>query len=312
MPTTHSIWSRTPSVGGEGVEDIGRRLREAREARGLTLEAVEEETKIRRKYIDAMESGREADLPGEAYLKGFLRTYGNYLGLDGAALVEVYKSSKVPVAAHGHGHGPGPASSAAAAKTVAAAAHGVAPAEAGGHSGDRKAPMNRPAARRQAAVGATLRGWAVVVLIILAAGALVYFGWRVLTQRVEPESKPPVTPPTQTATPQTQEPVQPPPKLPDPPKMTVTKGSGMDYLVSVPAKEIIVKVEPSTDPVWMDGYVADSRVYMGTGTQAREFTGTKIRVHLGHFDGVTITVNGQKMDRPPEKGPFMLHFSAQP
>ncbi|HLN64397.1 MAG TPA: helix-turn-helix transcriptional regulator, partial [Symbiobacteriaceae bacterium] len=75
------------------MEEIGRRLRAAREARELTLQVVEDETKIRRKYIEALESGRVADLPGDAYVKGFLRTYGNYLGLDGTALVEEYKQS---------------------------------------------------------------------------------------------------------------------------------------------------------------------------------------------------------------------------
>ncbi|HYG58950.1 MAG TPA: helix-turn-helix domain-containing protein, partial [Symbiobacteriaceae bacterium] len=76
------------------MEEIGRRLRAAREARGITLEVTEDETKIRRKYIEALEAGQEAGLPGDAYLKGFLRTYGNYLGLDGTALVDEYKQHK--------------------------------------------------------------------------------------------------------------------------------------------------------------------------------------------------------------------------
>jgi len=76
------------------MEEIGRRLQAARIAKGLTLEEVEEETRIRKKYIEALESGRTSVIPGEVYVKGFLRTYGNFLGLDGEALVEEYKAKK--------------------------------------------------------------------------------------------------------------------------------------------------------------------------------------------------------------------------
>lgn len=77
------------------MEEIGRRLRAAREAKGITLEQAEEDTKIRRKYLQALEAGREVDIPGEVYLKGFLRSYGNYLGLNGTALVDEYKRLKL-------------------------------------------------------------------------------------------------------------------------------------------------------------------------------------------------------------------------
>lgn len=77
------------------MEEIGRRLRAAREGKGITLEQAEEDTKIRQKYLHALEAGREADIPGEVYIKGFLRSYGNYLGLNGPALVEEYKRWKL-------------------------------------------------------------------------------------------------------------------------------------------------------------------------------------------------------------------------
>lgn len=66
---------------------IGEVLREAREAQGLTLEAVEDATKIRRKYIRALETEEFSILPGRVYAKAFLRTYAKYLGLDSESLV---------------------------------------------------------------------------------------------------------------------------------------------------------------------------------------------------------------------------------
>lgn len=66
-------------------------LKEARTRRGITLEQVEKDLKIRQRYLQAMETGRFEELPGSAYARGFLRTYGEYLGLSGDDLVEEYQ-----------------------------------------------------------------------------------------------------------------------------------------------------------------------------------------------------------------------------
>ncbi|MDF9408916.1 DUF4115 domain-containing protein [Pelotomaculum isophthalicicum JI] len=68
--------------------EIGKRLKEAREGKGLTLEAVEEETKIRRKYIRALEEEQFQVLPGSVYAKAFLRTYTRFLGIDAEDVFE--------------------------------------------------------------------------------------------------------------------------------------------------------------------------------------------------------------------------------
>jgi len=69
---------------------IGESLHEARARRGIELSEVERATKIRVKYLRAMEEERWELLPDAAYARGFLRTYGSFLGLDGTALVEEY------------------------------------------------------------------------------------------------------------------------------------------------------------------------------------------------------------------------------
>ena len=60
---------------------VGERLRRAREARGLTLDAVAASTHIRERYLEALEGERFEEIPGPAYVKGFLRNYALHLGL---------------------------------------------------------------------------------------------------------------------------------------------------------------------------------------------------------------------------------------
>ena len=72
--------------------EIGNSLREARLRQGLDLARVEDDTKIRAKYLQGLEDERFEVLPSETYVKGFLRTYAEYLGLDGQLYVDEYNS----------------------------------------------------------------------------------------------------------------------------------------------------------------------------------------------------------------------------
>jgi cytoskeletal protein RodZ len=84
------------------VFEIGNSLREARLRQGLDFPRIEEDTKIRGKYLRALEDESFEALPGETYVKGFLRSYAEYLGLDGQLYVDEYNSrfttSEEPVA----------------------------------------------------------------------------------------------------------------------------------------------------------------------------------------------------------------------
>lgn len=75
--------------------EIGNTLREARVRRNLTLQQVEEDTKIRVKYVQAMENEDFDVMPGATYVKGFLRTYSEYLSLDPDVMVDEYRSRGV-------------------------------------------------------------------------------------------------------------------------------------------------------------------------------------------------------------------------
>ena len=75
--------------------EIGNTLREARVRRSITLQQVEEDTKIRVKYVQAMENEDFDVMPGATFVKGFLRTYSEYLSLDPEVMLDEYRSRGV-------------------------------------------------------------------------------------------------------------------------------------------------------------------------------------------------------------------------
>jgi cytoskeleton protein RodZ len=74
------------------VFEIGNTLREARTRQALDFPEVEVATKIRAKYLRALEDEQFEVLPSPTYVKGFLRTYAEYLGLDGQLYLDEYNS----------------------------------------------------------------------------------------------------------------------------------------------------------------------------------------------------------------------------
>jgi cytoskeleton protein RodZ len=73
------------------MPEIGATLREARMRARIDVSEIEAQTKIRAKYLRALENEEWSLLPGPTFVKSFLRTYAQALGLDGKALVEEYR-----------------------------------------------------------------------------------------------------------------------------------------------------------------------------------------------------------------------------
>jgi cytoskeleton protein RodZ len=73
------------------MPEIGQSLREARMRARIDVSEIEAKTKIRAKYLRALENEEWGLLPGPTFVKSFLRTYAQALGLDGKALVEEYR-----------------------------------------------------------------------------------------------------------------------------------------------------------------------------------------------------------------------------
>lgn len=77
------------------MESIGEKLRQAREARKITIKEVVKETNISPLYLQALEEEKFDRFPSETYLIGFLRTYAEFLKLDVEGIVQAYKGYKI-------------------------------------------------------------------------------------------------------------------------------------------------------------------------------------------------------------------------
>ena len=76
------------------MDELGTLLREAREAKGVTLADVQEATRINSRYIEALEEGQYDILPSEVHVRGYLRNYARYLGLDPKPLLDRYELNR--------------------------------------------------------------------------------------------------------------------------------------------------------------------------------------------------------------------------
>ncbi|MDP9321629.1 MAG: helix-turn-helix domain-containing protein [Chloroflexota bacterium] len=73
---------------------LGDALRQQREQMGVTMEQAAEDTRIREKFLQAIESGDYQSLPGGVYTKGFLRNYAEYLNLDAEEMLAIYTGER--------------------------------------------------------------------------------------------------------------------------------------------------------------------------------------------------------------------------
>jgi cytoskeleton protein RodZ len=82
--------TETNRTAGGGLAEIGTMLRRRREEVGQDLATISAVTHIKPIYLKAIEEGRRKDLPGTAYMIGYIRTYADYLGFDGNRLITDY------------------------------------------------------------------------------------------------------------------------------------------------------------------------------------------------------------------------------
>jgi len=82
---------RRKLVGTEMADNIGKRLQEARRIKEISLDQVSKETKIAKKWLEALEKEEYDVFPAKIYVVSFVRSYARYLGLDAESLVEIYQ-----------------------------------------------------------------------------------------------------------------------------------------------------------------------------------------------------------------------------
>lgn len=73
------------------IDELGHILREARETKGFTLREVQDKTRINSRFLEALETGDFDRLPTPTHVRGFLRNYARFLGLDPDPLLERYE-----------------------------------------------------------------------------------------------------------------------------------------------------------------------------------------------------------------------------
>ncbi|MFZ1395291.1 MAG: helix-turn-helix domain-containing protein, partial [Candidatus Promineifilaceae bacterium] len=73
------------------IDELGHILREARETKGYTLREVQDKTRINSRFLEALEMGDFDRLPTPTHVRGFLRNYARFLGLEPEPLLERYE-----------------------------------------------------------------------------------------------------------------------------------------------------------------------------------------------------------------------------
>lgn len=90
MAEEETVTAPAPVGKKELMEQVGKALTERRKLRKLSISDISQALKIRTSFIEALESGRWNELPGEVYIRGFAVRYAQYLGLNGRELISPY------------------------------------------------------------------------------------------------------------------------------------------------------------------------------------------------------------------------------
>ncbi len=247
---------------------IGDTLREARMRQRLDIVDVEERTKIRAKYLRALENEEWALLPGPTFVRTFLRTYAEAVGLDPHVLVEAYRSQQDD----------GDEPEAQAQQPIAAA-----PRRRPSRS-PRQAERRRPPVPGPPGPAALVGGAVVIVLVgLLLLGLL----GNDSSSNDDQQRAQKTQTSKQTATPRAKRPAA--PKKP-----------------AAPAG-VTLKIEPSVPTyVCLDSGDGSQTVFEGILEQARTFKNPRqLRINLGKR-AVKVTANGKPVKVAPSAEPLGL------
>jgi cytoskeletal protein RodZ len=241
---------------------FGQALRDAREDLGVSLAEAERETRINRRYLEALENEDATAMPPAVYARGFIRTYCQYLGLNADSMLDVYGPQRVI---------------------------------------DERVQIRPIPAEINAPRSLPVRP-AVVLAGLIAASLLVVYLWGQYTSFVQnvdrtdsaPISRAPTAPilaartPSPSPSPGIFVPNLPLGSGPSPSPVTASGPAGRDHGLVVDARV----VEKTWMEVWVDGQsVMADTVQPG---YARSFTAeTQVRMRVGNASGVQVVVNGQ-------------------
>ncbi|HEU4963184.1 MAG TPA: RodZ domain-containing protein [Bacilli bacterium] len=272
------------------MQEIGKELQEAREAQGMTLEDVQQGTKIRTRYLEAIEAGELDTLPGMVYARGFIKSYAEFLGINGQELLERHNL---------------------AAEADRAPVEPVA-----------SAPQPKVKTKRSALPLLSSRLPQVVAIIALlavfTAGYLYFVNQDEEHGAVNQEPKVQgETSPTDVSEPAPQpEPTPAPAPEPPKPKVAVTQAGQAAHMTSykvtgVEKMELLFSADRGN--CWVDVKGDDGKsLYTGTlqKGQKQTWVASKVlTVKTGNSQGVSMTMNGQAVNFPPQTGGYTYQFA---
>lgn len=270
--------------------DLGQLLRQKREAQELSLADVEEQTRIRQRYLSALESDDWDDLPNEVVARGFLRTYASFLGLDPDELLAQVDSEQPSAEAQ---------------------------TEAATESAPEQQPAYRPidldlygdTAFRPRRLRRILGIMLVLVPVVILAFVLVVYGLPLLLGQTSGSSKQPVvtlppegTPPstprivvggTQTPESNPQTSVLPATDTPLPTATSTPQPSPTPSPTPVQELTVLMKItQRAWTQVIVDGEIQVEEILIPGYTQ-RFTANERIELLTGNAAGVSLIVNGQ-------------------
>jgi len=281
------------------METLGVWLRQAREAKGNTVEEVAAATRIRPRLLAALETGDFAAFPGgDVQARGFLRIYARYLGLSPDEVLARYDTEVhglefvrpgVPVAARpapaarpGVPGGTRPTSPARPGAPVAARL--ASPAQSAAGPAVRQPPRSfvpAPEPRRMSLEGLMVAGLVLAVLLAIVAGA----GYFLSRRAGEGAARPAIT--------ATTAPVE--ALLPSPPSTALMSPVGTPALSANPQGGVTLTLE-ATEHVWARVTVDGQTMFAGmlaTGQIETWSAQEVIAVDTGNGAGLLVTINGQ-------------------
>ncbi|WP_206830733.1 helix-turn-helix domain-containing protein [Alicyclobacillus fructus] len=297
-------------------EQLGQILRARRESLGLTVEDIEERTKIRKRYIEALEAGQWDVLPGRVYARGFVRSYAEVLGLDGSELLEKYVDGGEDVGSpQGARSEQSPLTSDSRISDRKPAARMVEPRSLNEMERTRSRASERSGSARREVYDRPVRSvgsWVGQGLLIV--GALVVVGGLYVLlhhhahgahETNTTTSSPPKTHATQPSGQRvttSKPPSKPASQAQSVAVVALPYANGMYTYKVLHAANLRVVVSVNSGELWFsataDGQAVAPNVILNQG-QSKTFSAqNSVTFHLGHVQGVSITVDGQPVQLP--------------
>lgn len=283
------------------LKSLGEELRRARVSQGLSLEDVEAYTKIRKKYLKALEDGNPAEVPGIAYFRGYLKAYSKFLGLDWEATLSKYEAAIPKVEAPSSSF-PAPAAHVGPERVKKAVFSAERPYDRP-HPPGKKGRVGLPIAQKIALLS---------LLVLAVTGAWAFHKWWSPDGlAVKPPAQQASTKADEEATgtggkveppPEMQKPPSPPrsEKPPSEPRVKVDKESRESISYKVTGDSIVVKlsVTRDTDRCWIRADADGAGVFEGTlmAGESKVFQAkSALSLRIGRPWAVTLEVNEETL-----------------